>query len=776
MSLVPASISSNSGKLDLPDDEGRVQKAVSAILASGFNPERQRFYLSISQAALQFGVSRFMVSRRLRGIQDRRTAHQHQQNLSPSQEAILADWAKSIARRSIPLTSDTFCKKAELIIGSPLGKTWFRKYLKRNSDVKLLWTVPLESCRAQALNRSTVKGYFDLLSGIIGKYNISPSNIYNMDEKGIQLGIGGRARVLVDRNQKTVRMVQDGNKELVTIIECVCADGLALQPLFIMKGMRTSPSWASDNPIQASIASSPNGWTDTELGSLWLEKNFEPQSSAKMTEKDTIRLLILDGHNSHCSLAFLGLAERFKIFILCLPPHTTHELQPCDVGVFGPLSTHYKTEVSGMAKSHVAISKQNVVSIYSHARAKAFTFKTIQTSFRKCGIYPLNPDAIPDIAFQPALVTTTQSAQPIPSETPRFINAVLTASASNDMVDAVEQLDGTADHVLNEITVTRQSGKFSLHLLDMPLSLPFTATKVELCKRITLLERLLQQASEQIAADHAQKILMDDENGQLRMQLFQKKKDKDGTRAHTVSAWLLTYEDSDLWNQIYQHKEKFKALYEELELKAVEFRKRREEKEKKEKEAKKKAEKYAKIARKEAEAAEKAIKKVSEAAEKAARKEADAHERAARREAEAEEKAAKKAAEKIARIARQEAEAAAKAAKATERAAGRKKVKQNKEISPLDANKENVHAPADRITIQASPVQHQRQPRPRPAYHGVLADSHTSNQNLQMHVPVVDPQLLTLGEKRNRLVTDEHAQEDDHITKRSRTNTEPDRD
>jgi hypothetical protein len=38
--------------------------------------------------------------------------------------------------------------------------------------------------------------------------------MYNMDEKGIQLGIGKRTMVLVDHDQKSVQQVEDGNCEL----------------------------------------------------------------------------------------------------------------------------------------------------------------------------------------------------------------------------------------------------------------------------------------------------------------------------------------------------------------------------------------------------------------------------------------------------------------------------------------------------------------------------------------------------------------------------------
>jgi DDE superfamily endonuclease len=51
--------------------------------------------------------------------------------------------------------------------------------------------------------------------------------------------------------------------------------------------------------------------------------------------------LILDGHSSHVNMAFISLADSFRILILILPPHSTHRLQPLDVGLFGPLVKAY---------------------------------------------------------------------------------------------------------------------------------------------------------------------------------------------------------------------------------------------------------------------------------------------------------------------------------------------------------------------------------------------------------------------------------------------------
>ncbi|KAJ6564963.1 hypothetical protein DFH09DRAFT_840702, partial [Mycena vulgaris] len=62
----------------------------------------------------------------------------------------------------------------------------------------------LEECRARALNPTVVHDYFTLLQDTIDRYDIKFKNIYNMDEKGVQLGVGARTHAIIDRDQKTV--------------------------------------------------------------------------------------------------------------------------------------------------------------------------------------------------------------------------------------------------------------------------------------------------------------------------------------------------------------------------------------------------------------------------------------------------------------------------------------------------------------------------------------------------------------------------------------------
>ena len=93
------------------------------------------------------------------------------------------------------------------------------------------------------LNQTAVDGFFKTVKELIEEYAIPPKNIYNMDEKGIQLRLGKRVLAFFDHNQKDVHNVEDGNQELVTVIETVCADGTALCPSVIFKVKRRDLEW-----------------------------------------------------------------------------------------------------------------------------------------------------------------------------------------------------------------------------------------------------------------------------------------------------------------------------------------------------------------------------------------------------------------------------------------------------------------------------------------------------------------------------------------------------
>ena len=101
------------------------------------------------------------------------------------------------------------------------------------------------------LNPTLVNEFYNLLEETINMYNIPAENIYNMDETGIQLSIGQKVKAFIDHDQKDVYSIQDGNWELITVIETVSADGLCLQPSVIFQGKCWDLKWGWNNPCNA---------------------------------------------------------------------------------------------------------------------------------------------------------------------------------------------------------------------------------------------------------------------------------------------------------------------------------------------------------------------------------------------------------------------------------------------------------------------------------------------------------------------------------------------
>ena len=88
-----------------------------------------------------------------------------------------------------------------------------------------------------------------------------------------------------------------------------------------------------------SVTTSDAGWTDATICKYWFERVFIPHAIARRVTPEEQILLVFDGHATHETPEMKELAFKNNILLYCLPPKTTHKLQPLDVGVFGPLQT-----------------------------------------------------------------------------------------------------------------------------------------------------------------------------------------------------------------------------------------------------------------------------------------------------------------------------------------------------------------------------------------------------------------------------------------------------
>ncbi|KAG8978572.1 hypothetical protein FRB93_010964 [Tulasnella sp. JGI-2019a] len=321
--------------------EDQMEAAIVAILASGLTAKGKPI-LSCRKVAKMYQVDWTTLQHHCNGGLTCTKAHEDQMLISVGFELALKEWIKAIGYRGIPITTPLFLEKISELCGITPRVNFIYRFKAHHPDLKVK--------QGKALNRSNIGGFFDLLEGIQAQYNIPPENIFNMDEKGVQLGIGnGHQRVLIDRDQKDVNALTNGNKEMVTVLETVCADGSAdIPPYYIYQEVKIQ---------RACIGVSESGWSDSQHAINWIIKVFGPHSK-RHNKSGNYQLLIIDGHQSHCTIEFVCFAKNEWIIIICLPPHCTHAMQLEDVRVFGPLEVYWKQEVTARARHRVAITKE----------------------------------------------------------------------------------------------------------------------------------------------------------------------------------------------------------------------------------------------------------------------------------------------------------------------------------------------------------------------------------------------------------------------------------
>jgi hypothetical protein len=194
--------------------------------------------------------------------------------------------------------------------------------------------------------------------------------------------------------------LHDGNREWVTLLACICADGTALPPgiIYAAAGRAVQQSWVSEiDPKKHSVhfTTSPIGWTNNDLGLTWLEQVFDQYSKPKARRR--WRLLIIDGHGSHVTKDFITYCDNNKILLIIFPPHATHTLQPLDVVCFKPLAQNYTKGLDARTQKTqgwVPVKKAEFFPLFWDAWVKTFAKKLVLKAFEATGLFPQDADRI----------------------------------------------------------------------------------------------------------------------------------------------------------------------------------------------------------------------------------------------------------------------------------------------------------------------------------------------------------------------------------------------
>ena len=118
-----------------------------------------------------------------------------------------------------------------------------------------------------------ISDHFKQLEELMKSHNIKPQDVWNMDEKGFLMGLSDRCKVICKElgchGTGALKIAENGNRELITIIECISALGLCLDPMLIYKGNYHYMGWhqftKGDSSANFKFTYSKKGWISRNL-------------------------------------------------------------------------------------------------------------------------------------------------------------------------------------------------------------------------------------------------------------------------------------------------------------------------------------------------------------------------------------------------------------------------------------------------------------------------------------------------------------------------------
>ncbi|KAM5529934.1 transposase [Fusarium oxysporum f. sp. phaseoli] len=387
--------------------------------------------LSIRRAAQIYEVNRNTLSNRKNGIKPRRDIMSNLRKLSKLEEETVLQNTLDLDSRGLPCRISVVEDMANRLLADrnapPVGKRWAINFINRQPELKSRYQRRYNYQRALCEDPTIIRNWFRLVENTIAKYGIRSDDIWNFDETGFMMGMISTGKVITSAERRgRPKSVQPGSREWVTVIEAISAEGQSIPPFIIVKGKKHLRSWyeGSSLPVDWAIALSENGWTNNKLGLDWL-KHFNKHTINQSV--GSYRLLILDGRESHQSTDFGAYCKEKNIIPLYMPPHSSHLLQPLDVGCFGPLKKAYGREIEHlMRRSRTHITKAQFFPAFYAAHQATIIERNIRGGFRGAGLTPFNPEnVILKLDIQLRTPTPPEEditrAQPWTPKTPRTI-------------------------------------------------------------------------------------------------------------------------------------------------------------------------------------------------------------------------------------------------------------------------------------------------------------------------------------------------------------------
>ena len=393
--------------------ESRITQGIDILLQRGGKP-------NISAAAREFNVPEQRFRARWNGRKSKQDVVPWNRKLKEHEELAVCSYLDRLDKVGLHarlfMISDCangILRRAHVDEGPPpqVSEHWARRFLERHPEYLVRKQSVQEIDRKNAQDPDTILWWLHEFKRICDEYGIQQCDIYNFDESGFRIGVGKNQWIVTRILDRQLSLGSNTNRETVTVVEAISGDGYVLPPMVILKGVLLQERWFTTTNIGDDylIAVSDTGYSNDVLCFQWI-KHFERFTTKRRHSK--WRLLLLDGYGSHCTKEFLDFCNDHHIIPFCLPPHTTHLLQPLDVVCFQPYKHFHAEAVDAATRTGCSdFNKLEFLAALSSIREQTFKRTTVLSAFRQTGLIPFNPDIV--LSKLPRAATT-----PSPPSTP----------------------------------------------------------------------------------------------------------------------------------------------------------------------------------------------------------------------------------------------------------------------------------------------------------------------------------------------------------------------
>ncbi|CAK1600329.1 unnamed protein product [Parnassius mnemosyne] len=198
------------------------------------------------------------------------------------------------------------------------------------------------------------------------------------------------------RGTKYPERILNNSKTAISLMFTGTAHGELLPIYVVYKSDHLWDTWLEGGPEGTRYSRSKSGWFDAVCFKDWFNTIIVPYAHKIAGRK----LLIGDNLSSYFSENLLKTCKEINIAFVCLPPKTTHLLQPLDVAFFAPLKTYWRDVLTHWKlmeeRKHKTLVKNSFHKLLGQLKNKLVkrgaVSRNLEAGFSKSGLYPINPE------------------------------------------------------------------------------------------------------------------------------------------------------------------------------------------------------------------------------------------------------------------------------------------------------------------------------------------------------------------------------------------------